>query len=69
MATMKELAVQAADDAFKEAIRAAISALSSGLIQAKSEEERKACIERHRTGLVRCRELHDASIAAIQTVF
>lgn len=69
MATIKDMAVQACDDAFREAIRAAIAALSSNLIQAKSDEERKACIERHRIGLVRCKELHDTSMAAIQDVF
>jgi hypothetical protein len=69
MATMKEIAMQASDEAFREAIRAAISALSSNLIQAKSEEERTGCMERYKTGLLRCKELHEASAAAIQEVF
>jgi hypothetical protein len=69
MATMKELALQASDDAFKEAVKATISALLASLILAQSDEERAASIARHKTGLSRCKEVREANVAAIQEVF
>jgi protoporphyrinogen oxidase len=69
MATMKELALQASDDAFKEAVKATVSALLTSLILANSDEERAASTARHKTGLSRCKEVHEANLAAIQEVF
>lgn len=69
MATMKEIALAASDDAFKAAVMATVSALSANLLLALSDDERAACISRHKTGLSRCKEAHEANMAAIQELF
>jgi hypothetical protein len=67
--SLRDLALQAADDAFKDSIKTTISALMSNLILAKADAERKASIERHKNGLSLCRDVHEQSIAAINAVF
>lgn len=69
MATMKELALQASNEAFQEEVKTAISTLLSSFILAKTPEERAACVEKHKTGLLLCKAVHEASVAAIQEVF
>ena len=65
MPTPKELALTASDDAFREAIKMAISTLTSHYILAKTDDERRECLDRHKDGLRLCKKLHEASIAAI----
>ena len=69
MASLKQLSLDASEDAFKEGIKTAIRELMNGLILAKTDEDREACVARHQAALQFHRNLHETSIAAINTVF
>jgi len=69
MPDLKDLALQASNNAFIGAVKNTVSNLLTAFIQAKGEDERKQAIELHRSGLRLCKEVHEASVAAITDVF
>jgi hypothetical protein len=66
---IKDLAQSAADEAFKDAIRTAFSALMTHLILAKDDQERADCLDRHHKALELCGQVHKHSSDAITKVF
>lgn len=69
MLDLKDLALQASNNAFIGAVQNTISNLLTAFIQAKNEDDRKQAVELHRAGLRLCKEVHEASVAAIADVF
>ena len=68
MTDMKELALRASEDAFKDGIKTAATMLVTNLILAKTDEEHASCIERHRTALRLWKTAHEATVAAINEI-
>lgn len=69
MASLKQLALDASEDAFKDGIRIAIRELMNGLILAKTDDDRTACVARHQSALQFHKTLHEASVTAINAAF
>ena len=66
---MKDLAIQAAEDAFKDGVKKAASALSTALILAKSDQDRETARENHKHALVFCQQVLEIQRAEIQVQF
>lgn len=69
MPDLKELALQASSNAFVGAVQNTVSNLLTAFIQDKTEEDRAKSLELHRVGLRLCKDVHEASVAAINEVF
>lgn len=69
MPDLKDLATQASNNAFVSAVQNTIANLLTGFIQATTDDDRTKCLELHRNGLRLCKEVHEASVAAINEVF
>jgi len=69
MASLKQLAIDASEDAFKDGVKTAVRELMNGFILAKTSDEREACIARHQAALQFHRTLHETSVAAINAAF
>lgn len=69
MSDLKELALRASEDAFRDGVKTAATMLVTNLLLAKTDQERAGCIERHHSGLRIWKEAHEATVAAINDVF
>lgn len=65
---LKALALQASNNAFMAAVQNTITNLMTALIQANNDEDRTKALALHRDGLLLCKEVHAASVAAINDV-
>lgn len=57
---MKEIALEAADAAFREGIKTTAFNLVANWLLANSEDERHKAVERHKLGLRLWKEAHEA---------
>jgi hypothetical protein len=69
MPDLKDLALQASNNAFIGAVQNTVSNLLTAFIQAKSEDEQKHALDLHRSGLQLCKKVHEANVDAINEVF
>jgi len=69
MSDLKDLALQASTNAFVGAVQTTVTNLLTAFIQASTDEDRTKALELHRAGLLLCKEVHEASVAAINDAF
>ena len=69
MPDIKQLAVDASNEALTSAIKTTIGVLTNIWIQTTSEEDRKKARDDHRRALQIHKDVHAESLAAIQDVF
>ena len=62
---LKILALQASNNAFMAAVQNTVTNLMTALIQANDDDDRTKALALHRDGLLLCKEVHIASVAAI----
>jgi aspartyl/asparaginyl beta-hydroxylase (cupin superfamily) len=69
MPDLKDLALQASNNAFVAAVQNTITNLMTAFIQTTTADDREKALELHRAGLLLCKTVHEVSVAAINDVF
>jgi hypothetical protein len=69
MPDLKDMALQASNNAFMVAVQNTTANLLTAFIQATTDDDRERSLALHRSGLLLCKTVHEASVAAINDVF
>jgi hypothetical protein len=69
MPLLRDLAMEACNEIFKDSIKKITVVLEQSLATAKDEAAKKECVENYKRGLVLCNEVFKVSIKTVDKVF